>query len=67
MSIIVINMNYKSIQKIRGLIIDELKQEFPIFLPEHYILVEHRLQTLLMAKLTDTDMEAEKSNWKKKK
>ncbi len=44
---------YKKIQKMREALIDELKLLFPTMNAELYTLVEHRLQTAIMAGLFD--------------
>jgi hypothetical protein len=47
---------YKKIQKLREMIVVELKQYFPIITLDFLKLVEQRLQTVIMAGLIDTDI-----------
>ena len=48
--------NYEKLQKLRDLIISEMRESFPTMTTEHYMLVEMRLQSVIMAGLDDTDV-----------
>lgn len=56
-----ISYDYKKIQEMRGLLFEEMKQQFgPILNIEHLKLLEMRLQTAIMAGLMDQDIRKEK-------
>lgn len=58
---------YDKIRKLRELILEETKNQFGAVLNvDHHILVEHRLQSALLAGLDDVDVSKEKGNFNKK-
>ncbi len=61
-----IDLKYKQIQLMRDLLIDELRPTFTSITVEHLKLVEMRLQTILMAGVTDTDIKGESKFFKQR-
>lgn len=51
--------NYKKIQEMRSMLMEEMKQTFPTLTVEVLMLVEQRLQSAIMAGLLDVDIKEE--------
>jgi hypothetical protein len=51
--------NYKKVQEMRSMLLEEIKQIFPNPTVDVYMLVEERLQTAIMAGLFDKDIKDE--------
>lgn len=51
--------NYKKIQEMRSMLIEEIKATFSIITVEVLALVEQRLQSAIMAGLLDSDIKQE--------
>lgn len=58
------DLAYKQIQIMRDLLIEELRPSFTTITVEHMKLVEMRLQTLIMAGISQESLQAEKKNFK---
>lgn len=58
--------NYKKIQEMRAILIEEIKQLFPIINIDVLNLVEKRLQTAIMSGLFDDDIKLEVPDNRKK-
>lgn len=50
-----LDLKYRQVQVLRELLIDEMASQIPHLTVDHLILVEHRLQTLMMAGVIDFD------------
>lgn len=59
-------MDYREIQKIRKILLDEVASGATVLSVEHLQLVEMRVQTIVMAKLTFEDIKKEEKSWQKK-
>jgi len=51
--------NYKKIQEMRAMLLEEVKEIFPTQTVEVHMLVEQRLQSAIMAGLLDADIKEE--------
>lgn len=59
-----LNLSYAEIRLMRELLVEELRPTYTSITVQHMILIEHMLQTIIMAGLNTKDVEAERKHFK---
>lgn len=62
-----LNLTYGEIRLLRNLMIEELSTQFSRLGVEHMILIEHMIQTIILAKISKESVGDERLNFKKPK